>query len=66
MCIYDRRAQVTFATRFPVQINYIMRKTDGIFQSQVKNGFLVTYLKQYVGIETILLHSDVSWMLTFK
>ncbi|EPE62782.1 hypothetical protein L479_00821 [Exiguobacterium sp. S17] len=42
-----------------MQINYIMRKTDGIFQSQVKNSFLVTYLKQYVGIETFLLHKEV-------
>lgn len=59
MCVYDNRAQVAFVTRFPVQINYIMRKTDGIFQSQVKNSFLVTYLKQYGGIETFLLHKEV-------
>ncbi len=39
MCDDDSRAQVASITRFPVQINYIMRKTDGIFQSQVKKQF---------------------------
>lgn len=43
-----------------------MRKTDGIFQSQVKNSFLVTYLKQYGGIETFLLHKEEYRTLTFK
>lgn len=56
MCVNNSRAQVADITRFPVQINYIMRKTDGIFQSRDKNGFLVTYLKQYARIETCLLH----------
>ncbi len=57
MCVNKIRAQVADITRFPVQINYIMRKTDGIFQSQDKNSFLVTYLKQYARIETYLLHT---------
>ncbi len=58
MCVYDCQAKVKNVTRFPLQINYIMRETDGIFQSQDKNGFLVTYLKQYAAIKTFLLHRN--------
>lgn len=56
---FNGRAQVAGYTRFPVQINYIMRKTDSIFQSQVKKLFLVTKMKQYVDIALILLQNDL-------